>query len=39
MTDLREEISMKSISVNLPPTKIDKKYDLYITILRKWRRY
>ena len=26
-------------SVTLPPTKIDKKYDLYVTILRKWRRY
>jgi len=25
--------------VQLPPTKIDDKYDLYVTILRKWRRY
>ncbi len=27
------------LSVKLPPTKIDKKYDLYVTVLRKWRRY
>jgi len=25
--------------MQLPPTTIEKKYDLYITILRKWRRY
>jgi len=25
--------------VKLPPTKIDKKYDLFVTILRKWRRH
>ena len=41
-----EMFSTKRIDVNnvefemqLPPTKIDKKYDLYVTILRKWRRY
>jgi hypothetical protein len=25
--------------VQLPPTTIDKKYDLFVTILRKYRRY
>ena len=25
--------------VKLPPTTIDKKYDLYVTILKKYRRY
>ncbi len=25
--------------VKLPPTTIEKKYDLFVTILRKWRRY
>jgi hypothetical protein len=25
--------------VKLPPTTIDKKYDLYVTILRQYRRY
>jgi hypothetical protein len=25
--------------MQLPPTTIDKKYDLYVTILRKHRRY
>ncbi len=25
--------------MQLPPTTIEKKYDLYVTILRKWRRY
>ncbi len=26
-------------AMQLPPTTIDKKYDLYVTILRKFRRY
>ncbi len=26
-------------AVQLPPTTVDKKYDLYVTILRKSRRY
>jgi len=26
-------------AMQLPPTTIEKKYDLYVTILRKWRRY
>jgi hypothetical protein len=41
-----EMFAVKRIDVNnvefemqLPPTKIDKKYDLYVTTLRKWRRY
>jgi hypothetical protein len=41
-----EMFNVKRIDVNnvefemqLPPTKIDKKYDLYVTTLRKWRRY
>jgi len=25
--------------MKLPPTTIDKKYDLFVTILRKYRRY
>jgi len=25
--------------MKLPPTTIDKKYDLYVTILKKYRRY
>ena len=25
--------------VKLPPTTIEKKYDLFVTVLRKWRRY
>ena len=41
-----EMLEVKRIDTNnvefemkLPPTKIDDKYDLYVTILRKWRRY
>jgi hypothetical protein len=25
--------------MKLPPTTIDKKYDLYVTVLKKFRRY
>ncbi len=41
-----ELFNVKRINVNnaefemkLPPTTIDKKYDLYVTILKKYRRY
>ena len=41
-----EMFTIKRIDVNnvefemeLPPTTVDKKYDLYVTILRKNRRY
>jgi hypothetical protein len=35
----RIDINNVEFEVDLPPTKIDKKYDLYITILRKNRLY
>ena len=35
----RIDVNNVEFEMQLPPTKIDKKYDLYVTILRKWRRY
>ena len=39
VTEKRIDVNNVELEVKLPPTKIDKKYDLYVTILRKWRRY
>lgn len=38
-TEKRIDVNNVEFEVKLPPTTIKKKYDLYITILRKWRRY
>jgi hypothetical protein len=35
----RIDTASVEFEVSLPPTSIDKKYDLYVTILRKNRRY
>ena len=35
----RIDVSNVEFEMKLPPTTIDKKYDLYVTILRKYRRY
>jgi hypothetical protein len=35
----RIDIGNVELQMQLPPTTIDKKYDLYVTILRKNRRY
>jgi len=35
----RIDVNNVEFEVSLPPTKVDKKYDLYVTILRKNRRY
>ena len=35
----RIDVNNVEFEVKLPPTTIDKKYDLYVTILRKYRRY
>ncbi|MGA2032336.1 MAG: hypothetical protein ABSG68_08785 [Thermoguttaceae bacterium] len=35
----RIDVNEAELDVKLPPTTIDKKYDLYVTILRKFRRY
>ena len=35
----RIDVNNVEYDVKLPPTTIDKKYDLYVTILRKYRRY
>jgi hypothetical protein len=35
----RVDVNNVEFEVSLPPTKIDKKYDLYVTLVRKWRRY
>jgi len=39
VTEKRIDSNNVEFEIELPPTKIDKKYDLYITTLRKWRRY
>jgi hypothetical protein len=39
VTQKRIDTNNVEFDVKLPPTKIDKKYDLYITVVRKWRRY
>jgi len=38
-TTKRIDTANVEFEVKLPPTTIDKKYDLFVTILRKWRRY
>jgi hypothetical protein len=38
-TEKRIDVSNVEFEVTLPPTDIDTKYDLYVTILRKNRRY
>jgi len=35
----RIDVGNVEFKVQVPPTTVDKKYDLYITILRKYRRY
>jgi hypothetical protein len=35
----RIDVNNVEFEVQLPPTTIEKKYDLYITVLRKFRRY
>lgn len=35
----RIDVANVEFEMQLPPTTIDKKYDLYVTILRKHRRY
>ncbi|HUT14529.1 MAG TPA: hypothetical protein VMY42_28845 [Thermoguttaceae bacterium] len=38
-TEKRVDTGNVEFEMQLPPTTIDKKYDLYVTILRKHRRY
>jgi hypothetical protein len=38
-TQKRIDTGSVEFEIKLPPTTIEKKYDLYVTILRKWRRY
>jgi hypothetical protein len=38
-TEKRIDTGNVEFEIDLPPTSIDKKYDLYVTILRKNRRY
>lgn len=38
-TEKRIDVDNVEFEVTLPPTSVDKKYDLYVTILRKNRRY
>ena len=38
-TEKRIDTGNVEFEVKLPPTSIEKKYDLYVTLLRKWRRY
>jgi hypothetical protein len=35
----RIDVNNAEFEIKLPPTTIDKKYDLYVTILKKYRRY
>jgi hypothetical protein len=35
----RIDVGSVEFEIKLPPTTIDKKYDLYVTILKKYRRY
>ncbi len=35
----RIDVNNAEFEMKLPPTTIDKKYDLYVTILKKYRRY
>ena len=35
----RIDVANVEFEMKLPPTTIDKKYDLFVTILRKYRRY
>ena len=39
LTTNRIDVNSVEFEVKLPPTTVEKKYDLYITILRKLRRY
>ena len=39
VTTRRVDVGNVEFAVELPPTTIEKKYDLYVTILRKFRRY
>ena len=38
-TPKRIDTGNVEFDVKLPPTSIERKYDLFVTILRKWRRY
>jgi len=38
-TQKRIDVNNVEFEMQLPPTTIEKKYDLFVTILRKWRRY
>jgi len=38
-TAKRIDVNNVEFEIQLPPTTIEKKYDLYVTILRKFRRY
>jgi len=38
-TTKRIDVNNVEFEMQLPPTTIEKKYDLYITVLRKFRRY
>ena len=38
-TTKRVDVNNVEFEMQLPPTTIEKKYDLYITVLRKFRRY
>jgi hypothetical protein len=38
-TEKRIDVGNVEFEVKLPPTTIEKKYDLYVTILRKYRRH
>jgi hypothetical protein len=38
-TEKRIDVSNVEFEMKLPPTTIDKKYDLYVTVLKKFRRY
>jgi hypothetical protein len=35
----RIDVNNVEFEMKLPPTTIDKKYDLYVTVLKKYRRY
>jgi hypothetical protein len=35
----RIDVANVEFEMKLPPTTIDKKYDLYVTVLKKYRRY
>ena len=38
-TEKRVDTGNVEFEMQLPPTTVEKKYDLFVTILRKFRRY